>query len=124
MPCWPVSNAARLGGARLLAVVVEELDPFASDAIDVRSLVTHEPVGVGTDIRDADVVAEDDEDVRPLSGGSGQLALRLRRGGGGNGSQRCQGWQETCLREGYSAGSRFCLGQMPPMKARTHSPRL
>ncbi len=70
------SGAAR--GARLLAVVVLELDAFAGDAIDVRRFVAHQAVGVGTDIRDADVIAPDDEDVRLPAGRRGLLHLRLR----------------------------------------------
>ena len=57
--------------ARLLAVVVEELDALAADAVDVGGLVAHQAVGIGADVRNADVVAEDDEDVG--------LARRRRR---------------------------------------------
>ena len=51
------------GGARLLAVVVEEPDALSRDAVDVGRFVAHQPVAVGADVGDADVVAEDDEDV-------------------------------------------------------------
>src|SRR5262249_11430577 len=50
-------------GAGLLTVIVLELDSLARDAVDVRRLVAHQAVRVGADVRDADVVAEDDEDV-------------------------------------------------------------
>ena len=48
---------------RLLAVVVEEADALLGDAVDVGRLVAHQAVAVGADVADADVVAEDDEDV-------------------------------------------------------------
>ena len=54
-------RAAR--GARLLAVIVQELDPLATDAVDVRRLVTHQAVRVGADIGDADIVTPDDKDI-------------------------------------------------------------
>ena len=57
------------GGARLLAVIVQELDALAADAVDVRRLVAHQAVGVGADVGNADIVAEDDEDVRTPTGG-------------------------------------------------------
>ena len=72
MPCWPVRNAARPAVQRLLAVVVEEADALLGDAIDVGRLVAHQAVAVGADVGDADVVAEDDEDVG--------FPARLRRG--------------------------------------------
>ena len=52
------------GGARLLAVIVLELDALAGDAVDVRRLVAHQAVGIGADIGDADIVAPDHEDIR------------------------------------------------------------
>ena len=54
------------GGATLLGVGVREHRPFAGDPIDVRRLVPHDPMVVGTDVVDADVVTPDDEDVRLL----------------------------------------------------------
>jgi len=44
---------------RLFAVIVEELDPLASDPVDIGGLVTHQAVRVGADVRDTDVVAPD-----------------------------------------------------------------
>src|SRR5262249_43200490 len=38
------------------------------DAVDVRRLVAHQAAAVGADVGYADVVAEDDEDVRLLAG--------------------------------------------------------
>ena len=50
------------GGAARLAVVVGEQHAVARDAVDV-GRVSHQAVGVGTHVPDADVVAPDDEDV-------------------------------------------------------------
>ena len=58
------SGAARR--AALLAVVIGEEDTFFGDAVDVGRLVAHQPVGVDADIRNADIIAHDDEDVRFL----------------------------------------------------------
>ena len=71
MPCWPVRNAARPAVQRLLAVVVQEADALVGDAVDVGRLVAHQAVAVGADVGDADVVAEDDEDVRLVGGVGG-----------------------------------------------------
>ena len=54
-------RAAR--GARLLAVGVGEQHPFLGDAVDVGRLVAHQAVRVAAQVRDADVIAPDDEDV-------------------------------------------------------------
>ena len=58
-------NAAR-PAVQLLAVVMQEADAFFADAVDVRRFVAHQSVAVGADVGDADIVAEDDEDVRFL----------------------------------------------------------
>ena len=52
------------GGAGLLGVVVGEDRAFLGDAVDVRRAVAHHAAVVGADVPVADVVAEDDEDVR------------------------------------------------------------
>ena len=51
------------GRAALLGVVVGEDHPFLGDAVDVRRAVAHHPHRVGADVRLADVVAPDDDDV-------------------------------------------------------------
>jgi hypothetical protein len=51
------------GRAALLGVVVREDGAFVGDAVDVGCGVTHHPAAVGADVRDADVIAPDDEDV-------------------------------------------------------------
>jgi hypothetical protein len=51
------------GSAALLAIVVEETKPFLCEAVDVGRLVTHDAVAIAAQIRDADIIAEDDENV-------------------------------------------------------------
>ena len=51
------------GRAALLAVGVGEPHPLVGDAVDVRRAVAHQPVAVAAQVRDADVVAPDDQDV-------------------------------------------------------------
>ena len=68
--------------AALLRVVVGEHHAFAGDAVDIRRAVPHQAERIGTDVRLADVVAEDDKDVRLLAGWRGRLLLSLRHLGG------------------------------------------
>src|SRR5262249_38119613 len=49
--------------ATLLAVIRDEHAALGPDAIDVWSHEPHQPATVGADVRLADVIAEDDEDV-------------------------------------------------------------
>ena len=53
-------------GAALLAVGVGEPHALVRDPVDVRRPVAHQPVAVAAQVRDPDVVAPDDEDVRLL----------------------------------------------------------
>src|SRR4051794_11480907 len=50
-------------GAALLAVGVGEAHALRRETVDVGRAVTHQAAAVGADIRDADIVAPDDEDV-------------------------------------------------------------
>jgi len=59
------------GGAALLGVRVGEHRALAGDPIDVGRAIPHDPMVVGTDVVDADIVAPDDEDVRLLLLGRG-----------------------------------------------------
>ena len=52
------------GRTTLLAVVVAEDRPLGGDAIDVRRGVADHAAAIGTHIKDANVVAEDHQDVR------------------------------------------------------------
>ncbi|MCY1415003.1 hypothetical protein D9M71_304700 [compost metagenome] len=56
------------GGAGLLAVGMSEQCAFFADAVDVGSFVAHHALVVGTEVKDADVVAEDHQDVRFVGG--------------------------------------------------------
>jgi hypothetical protein len=58
----------------LLGIVVGEDHSFLRDAIDVRRAVAHKAHRIGADVRQADIVAEDDEDVR-LAGGLSELHI-------------------------------------------------
>src|SRR5262249_34582557 len=58
-------------GAALLGVIVGEHHSFAADAVDIRRPIAHQTERIGADIGLADIIAEDDEDVR--------LATRRRR---------------------------------------------
>ncbi|MOA19202.1 hypothetical protein D3C78_1395660 [compost metagenome] len=62
------------GGTGLLAVGMGEQHALFGDAIDVRRLVTHHALVVGTEVEVADVVAEDHQDVRFVrrQGGEGR----------------------------------------------------
>src|SRR5262249_23042638 len=72
--------------AALLAVGIGEDRAFTGDAVDIRRPIAHQTHGVGADLRHANVVAEDDEDVRLAAGGGRRrrwgrrllLLLRLR----------------------------------------------
>jgi len=67
--------------------MIGEEHPLIGDAIDVRGLA-HDPVRVGADVPGADVVAEDDEDVRLLA--RLRRLLRLRATGAGESERRRQ----------------------------------
>ena len=66
-------------GAGLLAVGIGEHHALLGDAIDVRRLVAHQAVRVATQIRNADVVAPDDEDVRLVRFGHFLLLLSFNQ---------------------------------------------
>jgi len=53
------------GGARLLAIAVGKAHALIGDAVDVRRAVPHQAVRITAQVTDADVVAPDDQDVRP-----------------------------------------------------------
>jgi hypothetical protein len=52
------------GRATLFAIGIGEPHAFFSETIDVGRAISHEPVAVTAQVRDSDVVAPDDEDVR------------------------------------------------------------
>ena len=65
------------GRAALLAVGVGEPHPLVGDPVDVRRAIAHQPVAVAAQVRDADVVAPDDDDVRPVRVRHASCSLRL-----------------------------------------------
>ncbi len=71
------------GGTALLTVVVGEHRTFVGDAIDVRRRVADHAAAIGTHVEDADIVAENDQDVGLLgcpTGRSRGLGLLGERG--------------------------------------------
>src|SRR5215813_7120383 len=58
--CGPTSRAA------LFTVVIRKTHTFVSNTIDVGRAVTHQAVGVATEIANSDVVTPNNEDVRFL----------------------------------------------------------
>src|SRR4029077_1186248 len=56
------------GRAALFGVIVSEHHTFLCDAVDVRRLVSHQAKRVGADIGLPNVIPENNEDVRFLSG--------------------------------------------------------
>ena len=66
--------------AALLGIVIREHHAFLGDAVDVGRLVAHHAVRVGADVRLADVIAPDDDDVGSvLVGGMNRRRLLPRR---------------------------------------------
>ena len=72
------------GGAALLPVPVGEPRAFLGNPVDIRRLVPHDALVIGTRVEPANVVAHDDEDV-------GFLLLRLRLGETNRGEREHQG---------------------------------
>jgi hypothetical protein len=60
----PGKKRRTASGARLLAVGVGEPHTLVGDPVDIRRPVAHQAVAVPTQVRDAEVVTPDDEDVR------------------------------------------------------------
>ena len=87
---WPVMKAGPAGGAGLLRVVVGEGHAFVEDAVDVGRAVAHHAAGVVADVRLADIVAEDDDDVRPPRGAGRRLGPALAGRGCGLAPAACR----------------------------------
>src|ERR1700722_3643637 len=60
------------GGATVLAVIIGEHGAFFGNPVDVRGVIAHQPTRVHAQVRYSDVVAKNDENVRPFR--------RLRQG--------------------------------------------
>ncbi|ASP56529.1 hypothetical protein CDO31_32905 (plasmid) [Sinorhizobium meliloti] len=88
---WPRMKDAPCGAA-LLPIGIGENRALGGDTIDVGRAITHRAHGVGAVLRNADVVAEDDEDVRRLAGACRRLLLSPRAAHGPvRRSRRCKG---------------------------------
>jgi hypothetical protein len=53
----------KLGGIER-GVVLQESNSLFADTVDIRRFEAHQPVAIGADVGDADVVTKDHEDIR------------------------------------------------------------
>src|SRR5271165_233149 len=60
----PGNERSATGGAALLRLVVREQRALVGQSVNVGSFVAHHALVIGTDVPIADVITEDDEDVR------------------------------------------------------------
>ncbi len=88
---WPVMKAARPAVQLCWPYAVGEDRALLGDAVDVGRAVAHHALVVGADVPVADVVAQDDQDVRLLGG---RLGGGLGAGGGGD----QEGHRDRCER--------------------------
>src|SRR4051794_23157827 len=91
----PSNECGAPGGAGLLSVEVGEDRAFIGDSVNVGRAVTHLAAIVGADVPVADIVAEDDEDIRLCAW---RLRFRTRdcsKGKGRNGEQRSSSQQNV-----------------------------
>ena len=77
--------------------------PFPADAIDARRLVAHQAVRVGADIRDADIVAPDDEDIGLAAGRTAGAGVGAAGGGCRRGLLACASAPEVIAAAATSA---------------------
>jgi hypothetical protein len=75
----PTDERRAAGCAALLTIGVGESHTFVGNAVDVRGGVAHQAVAITTQIADPDVVAPDDQDVRPAFRHATPLCLRPDR---------------------------------------------
>ena len=91
-------RAARLG------VVIGEQHAFGGELVEVRRPPGHHAAVVGADIPHADVVAHDDDDVRPLPGRRWRCRLlRLRGARQSDGRERRSGDERTAAQQQIAA---------------------
>ena len=62
----PCDKCRSSGGTALLRVIVRKQHAPFGNAVDVRGAVAHHPHIVGTDVRPADIIAPNYEDIRFL----------------------------------------------------------
>ena len=65
----PENERRTASSTALLGIGVREQGPFLGDPIDVRGVVPHDAMVVGTDVVHTDVISPQDDDIRLLSGG-------------------------------------------------------
>ena len=108
--------------AALLGIVVGEHHAFLGDAVDVGRAVAHEAQRIGADVGEADIVAEDDEDVRPSARrGHRRLRLCLRRRHAAWRRKRGRGGNRGAAQQDIPAAERAVLGgRSTPGVTRTH----
>lgn len=64
----PADEGRSTSRATLLTVVAGETDPFGRDPVDVRRSIAHKAVALAAEVRDADVITPDDQDVQASIG--------------------------------------------------------
>ena len=79
--------------AACLGIVVGEQHALGGDLVEIRRAARHHAAVVGADVPDADVVAHDDDDVRPLR-------LRLSRCRRADWSRQRERHQRRCAQQG------------------------
>jgi hypothetical protein len=80
----------------LLSVVVGENCPFLCDPVDVWRLIANYATAIGADIVDADIVAKDNQDIRPI--GFGERSSSMAKGG----RDHCDCNQNQALHDGLT----------------------
>jgi hypothetical protein len=103
-------EGAAPGGAGLLAVGIGEDDAFLGDTVDVRCAVAHDAHVVGTKVPVAEVIAEDDDDVRLVAVATFGGDHRVVIGGWGRAVLGGGGFLNQTRRRGRDGG----LDQCPP----------
>ena len=92
------------GRAARLGVVVGEAHAFGCELVEIRRPARHDALVVRADVEPADVVAHDEDDVRPLPGwGRGRRRLRLCGCCQTNGRQRRGGDERTAAQQQIAA---------------------
>src|SRR6185436_8089969 len=108
-PMLPGQKRRPTGRTGLLAVVVQKTQAIFRNSIDVRRVISHQPVAVAAQVGDADVIAEDDENVRLLVLGRG--GWNKRKDKARSNREGCSSWAALHV---TSPGDWFHLGDVPP----------
>src|SRR5688572_16445601 len=114
------------GRAGLLAVIVQELHPLPGQPVDVGRVEAHDSIAVATEVRNADVVAEDHQNVWFFRTGhfvtcscfglrKRGAAARLIKGGRSSNQARSIA-AKTTSGEPCNSGGRFRVCASPPQR--------